>query len=192
MLVRNCCGLLAVMGGSAWRLFCGQRGLGMKIRKNSGKTPETLSEFCLNLPSRVRLGSPNPYHSSHCRAVPEFSPPSTAADVFFFHEWFRRGPLRAGHGIPSSTGGISETCRACPMFAVRTVFGRFSSSSGQKFRDVVVVVVVLLLLLLLLVVVVVSVGCCCFVVVFVVVGCCCCCFCWLLLLWLLLLCCCCC
>ena len=26
----------------------------------------------------------------------------------FFQKWFRRGPLRAGHGIPSSTGGISD------------------------------------------------------------------------------------
>ena len=26
----------------------------------------------------------------------------------FFQKWFRRGPLRAAHGIPSSTGGISE------------------------------------------------------------------------------------
>ena len=27
---------------------------------------------------------------------------------FFFQKWLRRGPPRAGHGIPSSTGGISD------------------------------------------------------------------------------------
>ena len=33
-----------------------------KLRKNSGKTPETLSERFLEFPSRVRLGSPRPYN----------------------------------------------------------------------------------------------------------------------------------
>ena len=32
-----------------------------KIRKNSAKTPETLSERFLEFPSRVRLGSPKRY-----------------------------------------------------------------------------------------------------------------------------------
>ena len=41
------------------------------------------------------------------RAFPEFSPPQYGWRRFFFQKWFRRGPLRAGHGIPSSTGGIS-------------------------------------------------------------------------------------
>ena len=69
-----------------------------KFRKNSGKTPETLSERFLELPSRVRLGRPKPYNSRHLRLPGRF----------FFQKWFRRGPLRAGHGIPGSTEGISE------------------------------------------------------------------------------------
>ena len=67
-----------------------------KVRKNSGKTPETLSELFLEFPSRVQLGSPKPYNSRHLKA-PEL-----------FQKWFRGEPLRADHGIPSSTGSISE------------------------------------------------------------------------------------
>ena len=83
-----------------------------KFQKTSGKTTETLSERFLEFPSRVRLGYPKPYNS-RCSRLPEhfqnsLPPPSTAGDALFFQKWFRRVPLRAGHGIPSSTGGISE------------------------------------------------------------------------------------
>ena len=58
-----------------------------KFRKNSEKTPETLSERFLEFPSRVRLGCPKPYNSRHLR-LPERCqnslPPSTAGDVSFF------------------------------------------------------------------------------------------------------------
>ena len=40
------------------------------------------------------------------RAFPEFSPPQCGWGRLFFQKWFRRGPLRAGHGIPSSTGAF--------------------------------------------------------------------------------------
>ena len=40
------------------------------FRKNSGKTPETLSERFLEFRSRVRLGYPKPYNSRHLR-LPE-------------------------------------------------------------------------------------------------------------------------
>ena len=79
-----------------------------KFRKNSGKTPETLSERFLEFPSRVRLGCPKPYNSRHLKAPEHFQnslPPSTAGGRLFFQKWFRRGPLRAGHAVPSSTGG---------------------------------------------------------------------------------------
>ena len=78
-----------------------------KFRKNSGKTPETLSERFLEFPSRVRLGWPKPYNSRHLRLPERFQnslPPSTAGDASFFQNWFRRGPLRAGHGIPAVLG----------------------------------------------------------------------------------------
>ena len=73
-----------------------------KFRKISGKTPETLSEFFLEFPSRVRLGSPKPYISRYLKFPEHFQnslPPSTAGDASFFRKWFQRGPLRAGHGI---------------------------------------------------------------------------------------------
>ena len=57
-----------------------------KFRKNSGKTPETLSERFLEFPSRVRLGCPKPYNSRHLKAPEHFQnylPPSTAGDISF-------------------------------------------------------------------------------------------------------------
>ena len=58
-----------------------------KFRKDSGKTPETLSERFLEFPSRVRLGSPKPYHSRHLRLPEHFQnslTPSTDGDASFF------------------------------------------------------------------------------------------------------------
>ena len=83
-----------------------------KLRKRSGKTPETLSERFLEFPSRVRLGSHKPYSSRLLRLPEHFQnslPLSTAGDASSFQKWFRTGPLRACHGIPSSTRGISYT-----------------------------------------------------------------------------------
>ena len=57
-----------------------------KFRKNSGKTPETLSERFLEFRSRVRLGCPKPYNSGHLRLPERFQnslPPSTAGDASF-------------------------------------------------------------------------------------------------------------
>ena len=57
-----------------------------KFRKNSGTTPEALSELFLEFPSRVRLGSPKPYNSRHLKAPEHFQnslPPSTAGDASF-------------------------------------------------------------------------------------------------------------
>ena len=60
-----------------------------KFRKNSGKTPETLSERFLEFPSRVRLGCPKPYNSSHLRLPEHFQ----NGDASFF----RSG---SGEGLP--------------------------------------------------------------------------------------------
>ena len=101
---------------SVWAIPPVRLGLsGRKFRKNSGKTPETLSERFLEFPLRVRLGCPKPYHSRHLRLPERFQnslPPQYGWGRLFFQNRFRRGPLRAGHGIPSSTGGISESLMA--------------------------------------------------------------------------------
>ena len=58
-----------------------------KFRKDSGKTPETLSERFLEFPPRVRLGCPKPNNSRHLRLPERFQnslPPSTAGDASFF------------------------------------------------------------------------------------------------------------
>ena len=88
-----------------------------EFRKNSGKTPETLSERFLEFPSRVRLGCPKPCNSRHLR-LPEhfqnFLPLSTAGDASFF---------RSGSGE-----GLSELVMEFP-----TVLGAFlSEGSFQK------------------------------------------------------------
>ena len=67
-----------------------------KFRKDSGKSPETLSESFLEFPSRVRLGCPKPYNSRHLRLPEHFQnylPPSTAGGASFF----RSG---SGEGLP--------------------------------------------------------------------------------------------
>ena len=89
-----------------------------KFRKNSGKTPETLSERFLEFPSRVRLGCPKPYNSRHLRLperFPEFSPPSTAGDASF---------CRIGSGE-----GLSELVMECPA-----VLGVFLSEGGRTLE----------------------------------------------------------
>ena len=67
-----------------------------KFRKDSGKTPETLSERFREFPSRVRLGCPKPYNSRHLRLPEHFQnylPPNTAGGASFF----RSG---SGEGLP--------------------------------------------------------------------------------------------
>ena len=98
-----------------------------KFRKNSGKTPETLSERFLEFPSRVRLGCPKPYNSRHLKSPDHFQnsrPPSTAGDASF---------CRSGSGE-----GLSEPVMQFP--AVLGVYLRqvpkimpfnFSLSTGQ-------------------------------------------------------------
>ena len=49
-----------------------------------------------------------PHEFEASRAFPDFSPPQYGWGHLFCQKWFWRGPLRAGHGIPSSTEGISD------------------------------------------------------------------------------------
>ena len=60
-----------------------------KFRKNSGKTPETLSEHFLEFPSRVRLGCPKPYNPRHLRLPEHFQnylPPPVRLGALLFSE----------------------------------------------------------------------------------------------------------
>ena len=94
----------------------------------------------------VRLGSPRPYNSRHLRRPEHFQnslPPQYGYGWgrFFFQKWFRRGPLRAGHGIPSSAGGISILLGLCPdpMSPVRCCFAPPSGRNRQgHFQSVLV------------------------------------------------------
>ena len=106
-------------------------------RRNSGKfhgKSETLSECFLEPPSRVRLGSPKPYNSRHLRRPEHFQsslPLSTAGDASFCQKRFRTGPLRAGHGIPSSTEGTLDIF-GCVI--AQAFFSRGASEISLKSR----------------------------------------------------------
>ena len=102
--------------------------------RNSGKTPEALSERFLEFPSRVRLGSPKPYNSRHLKP-PEHLQNSLPSPKYgwgrlFLQKCFRRGPLRAGHWTASSTEGISDI--KLPRYAFRAFKTR--SSRGWTFE----------------------------------------------------------
>ena len=83
--------------------------------RNSGKTPERprkrSQSVSWNFPREYGWDAPNPISQGILRFPERFQnslPPSTAGDASFFRSGSGEGPLRAGHGIPSSTGGISE------------------------------------------------------------------------------------
>ena len=96
-----------------------------KFQKNSGKTPETLSERFLEFPSRVRLGCPKPYNSRHLRLPERFQnslPPSTAGDASFF-----------GSG---SGEGLSEPVMEFPaVLGVFPIFGNRQTQLSQTQFD---------------------------------------------------------
>ena len=83
--------------------------------RNSGNIPgrprKRSQSVSWNFPREYGWDAPKTYNSRHLR-LPErfqnFLPPQYGWGRLFFENWFRRGPLRAGHGIPSSTGGISD------------------------------------------------------------------------------------
>ena len=80
-----------------------------KFRKNSGKTPETLSERFLEFLSRVRLGCPKPYNSRHLRLPERFQnslPPSTAGDASFFRSGSGEGLSELVMEFPAVLGAF--------------------------------------------------------------------------------------
>ena len=86
-----------------------------EFRKSSGKTPGNALRAFPGIPLESTAGMPQTLQFKAfegSRAFPEFSPPPVRLETFFLQKWFRRGPLRAGHGIPSSAGGISDKCLA--------------------------------------------------------------------------------
>ena len=87
--------------------------------RNSGKTPESLSELFVEFPSRVRLGCPKPYNSRHLKAPEHFQnslPPSTAGDASFF---------RSGSGE-----GLSEPVMEFPAALVFLIFSTHSDTQA--------------------------------------------------------------
>ena len=86
--------------------------LGLSER-NSGKIPErprkrSQSVSC-NSPREYGWGPPNPVIQgiSGYQSISSILSPQYGWERLFLQKWFRRGPLRAGHGIPSSTEVIS-------------------------------------------------------------------------------------
>ena len=86
-----------------------------KLRKKSGKTPETLSERFLEFPSRVRLGSPKPYNSRHLRLPEHFQnllPLTTAGDTSFFRSGSGEGLSEL---VMGSVWGGNTLFEICPL-----------------------------------------------------------------------------
>ena len=82
-----------------------------KFRKNSGKTPETLSERFLEFPSRVRLGCPKPWHLRLSEHFQNSLPPSMAGGASFFISGSGEGLSELVMEFPavlSNSEGISE------------------------------------------------------------------------------------
>ena len=98
-----------------------------KFRKNSGKTPETLSERFLEFPSRVRLGCPKPYNSRHLRLPEHFQnslPPSTAGDASFFGSG-------SGEGLSEPVMEFPAVLGVFPNNLKQDGFGHFASKPGD-------------------------------------------------------------
>ena len=98
--------------------------------RNSGKFPERprkrSQSFWWNSPRECGWDPPKPIIQSIWRLQSVsriLPPPQYGWGRLFFQKWFRRGPLRDGHGIPSSTGGISEKRRTCLQGGFRCDFG---------------------------------------------------------------------
>ena len=69
------------------------------------------------------------------RAFPELSPAQYGWGRFFFQKWFWRGPLRAGHGIPSSTGSISENVYISCVSQTRKLFGPVNPGTASRLSQ---------------------------------------------------------
>ena len=115
--------------------------------RNSGKIPERPRKRSQSVSwnSRREYGwdAPNPIIQGiwgFQSVFPEFPPPQYGWGRLFFQNWFRRGPFRAGHGIPSSTGGNPDleshnSNRTIPRLARFSIQNRrFSATkvSGMK------------------------------------------------------------
>ena len=81
-----------------------------EFRKNSGKTPETLSDFACNSPREYGWETPSRTVQGiwSLQSISRILSLSVQLGTSLFQKWLQRGPLRAGHAIPSSTEGISE------------------------------------------------------------------------------------
>ena len=82
--------------------------------RNSGRIPERprkrSQSVSWNFPREYGWDAPNPLIQGiwGFQSVSRILSPQYGWGHLFFQNWFRRGSLRAGHGIPSSTGGISD------------------------------------------------------------------------------------
>ena len=78
-----------------------------KFRKDPGNALRAFP----GIPLESTAGIPQPCNSMHLRLPERFQnslPPHYGWGRLFFQKWFRRGPLRAGHGI-------SENCSRCDL-----------------------------------------------------------------------------
>ena len=111
---------------------------GRKFRKNSGKDPGKALGAFAGIPLESTAGLPKalyfkPFGAS--RAFPELSPPQCGWGRLFFQKWFGK-PLRAGHGIPGSTEGISDWVRPDVCFSFNVAHAQ--KEPVNSFRQVLI------------------------------------------------------
>ena len=92
-----------------------------EFRKNSGKTPETLSERFLEFPIESMAGSPKPYDSRQLFQLQSISrilsPPVLLGRRLFFQKWFREGLSEPVMEFPAVLGVfLSGTLPRTPPF----------------------------------------------------------------------------
>ena len=109
-----------------------------KFRKNSGKTPATLSARFLEFP-RIRLGSPKPYNSGNLKAPEHFQhslPPSTAGDESFFRSGCGEGLSEPVMEFPAVLGVLLKNGRPDLQLAPPHTgsFGPFGPENPGRVR----------------------------------------------------------
>ena len=108
-----------------------------KNRKNSGKTPETLSECFLEFLSRVRLGCPKPYNSRHLRLRERFQnslPPPIRLGTPLFSELVPERALEAQQRYFSHRAillaTVSQNSFVLVFMGYRTIIARYVAKWG--------------------------------------------------------------
>ena len=78
--------------------------------------------------------SPGKHRDMTSRAFPEMCPPAPPlVRLGPLRKWLFRSPTRAGHEIPSTREGISDSCHSCLCFLVLNALGANKEHQQRGF-----------------------------------------------------------